>query len=120
MKVLDRFPRILPVTGREDELQQRLQEDRHGLPEPTHVLVREGRIVGGLSIGRVPVVFVWVHSKEGTPFDSALAMAFAENVFAPGTLVCVPCSEGSPFFPVLKKSGDFTDAGSYHMFLKRV
>ena len=88
--------------------------DRHQLIAPTHVVVKDGRVIGYGSLGRVRLFFAWMDTKHATPRDSFAAWRLAEAEMADGAaaqhrptenLICMPCEAGSPFAPYLKHKG---------------
>lgn len=95
------------------------KEDAHSVLKPTHVLLKEDKIVGYLSIGAVPVVFSWFSTKDIKPRDSVNALAFIEdslqNVGA--NCVCIPCWEHSPFYEYMKEFG-YQETITTTMFVK--
>ena len=103
-----KYPSLKLVSNENIEaLAKKLQEDNHPLLFPSHVVEKDGNIVGALSIGSTPVSFFWMHSKESSPLDSLIAIQVAENIArVQGQRVgLVACSETSPFYQQMEKLG---------------
>lgn len=103
-----KFPELHLVTQQNIEaLAKKLQEDNHPLLFPSHLVSKDGNIIGAVSIGSTPVSFFWMHSKESSPLDSLIAIQVAENIArVNGQRVgLVACSETSPFYQQMDKLG---------------
>lgn len=89
------------------ELNIAASEDKHGVAAPTHVVLKEGKIVGYLSINAVPTVLMWMHTKNIKVRDSLDVATFFENfISAQGFLGClVPMQNSSPIEPYMEKVG---------------
>lgn len=100
------------------------QSDEHNPICPTHLaqVLVEGRpqVVGYASIGIVPMVFCWVHSKRVRARDSFTLLRQVEEaarVRAPAGIICTPCGFGSPFYKYMPKLG-YNHCGDGGIFLK--
>lgn len=83
-------------------------QDNHRPICPTHLLEREGEILGYASIGCVPMVFCWVDSRKVRARQSFALLAQAEQLaaaYAPVNVICVPCTAESPFAPFMGRLG---------------
>lgn len=89
------------------ELVRLAAEDDHGVLCPTHLVVKDGAIVGYLSLDATPIVNVWLHSKKVRAVDSvALLRRLDEEMQARGKPEYVmPCCEISPFYPHMDRLG---------------
>lgn len=106
--VLKKVVRIRRVTEADMEgLKQAAAEDAHTVLKPTHVLEKDGKFVGYLSIGAVPVVFTWMDSKNIQARESVNTLAYVEDMLkAVGAdCVCIPCWEHSPFYKYMESFG---------------
>ena len=63
-----------------EELLKLAAEDAHGVMYPTHVIRKEGKIVGYISICTTPLVNVWLDSKQVVARDSVQLLNTLENV----------------------------------------
>lgn len=81
--------------------------DGHVAVAPTHLVERDGLIVGYCSIGAIPVVNAWLHSKIVHPRESMYLLNTAETVaHAMGARrILLPCSPQSPFHPHMARLG---------------
>lgn len=122
MSLLHRFPRIRRVKD-DEEVERLIAEaaaDKHATIMASHVVEKDGQVIGHLSIGEVPMVLVWMHQQRARARDSAAVLNFIENNFNPGTVICVPCPLGSPFHPRLVEEGSYKDFGPSTLFFKRI
>lgn len=94
---------IRPLKTMEDfeNLKACAEADGHGVIAPTHLVTKDNMLVGGLEI--MPAVFVWMNTKLTKVRDSLELMRFYEAHLAcqGNRTIVLPCSETSPYFPVL-------------------
>ena len=95
---------------REDE-REKLAElaaaDDHIVLFATHVVEKNGEIVGYLSIGAVPIVNLWMDSKRVKSNDSIAVIGQLDAIMDDsGTpTYFMPCDEKSPYQPYMERSG---------------
>lgn len=103
------MPRLIPVKNAEDldRVRSAAAADEHVAIAPTHIVERDGLIVGYCSIGAIPVVNAWLHSKIVHPRESVYLLNTAEAVaHAMGAQrILMPCSPNSPFHPHMERLG---------------
>lgn len=88
------------------ELHKNAAEDNHaGVYLPTHVSVKDGRIVGYLSVGVVPMILTWQDTKRVTPLDSIRLLSKVEGITDQYKHICFPCDPESPYNRLLPKAG---------------
>lgn len=101
------------------------EADGHEMVAPSHVMLKDGQIVGAMSIGMVPLVLPWFDTKKCTARDSLYFINQGENLLAelmPANgqdLICVPFAEGSPFAAHIEGL-EFVNAGKFHLTFKKV
>lgn len=120
---LSKFISIRPFTGIDEvPVSQAAEQNAHSVLAPSHVVLKEGKIVGALEIATSIPVLVWAHTEKMGIRDSLDVMRFYENlVFGTGNKrIILPCKKNSPFLPYLKnpKSG-YVDCGEFNFFLKK-
>ena len=95
-----------------DTLVENAKADDHLVLFPSHVVCKNGKIVGYGSINKTPIVNVWLSSKEIGPRDSMQLLSIAESIASSNGLdqIIMPCAEKSPFFPLMERMG-FTRLG---------
>ncbi len=100
-----RIRRVEP--GELPELRERAAQDDHVALWPTHVVEKDGEIVGYLSIGAIPIVNVWMDSRQLGPRDSLSVLGQLDAVmdYAGQPTYFMPCDAASPFHPVMEKLG---------------
>jgi len=101
-----------------DELVRNAANDNHaGVYCPSFVLVKEGRIVGYLSMA-VPTVLSWQDSKLMNPLDSVQEIKFIEGALANSPFICIPCDTESPYNRFLPKAGYIEYTKPVKLYLK--
>lgn len=98
--------KLIPLTAElSEKLDAAAAEDRHGVILPTHVVMRDGEVIGYGSLGRASLFFAWMSSKRATPRESFRAWELAEEELrrAGHDVICLPCEESSPFAPFMQK-----------------
>jgi hypothetical protein len=100
---------IRPYEEKDREiLKQEAEKDKHsGVYCPTHVTIKEGQIVGYVSIGVVPMILTWQHSEKVGPLDSMRILGHIEGAVAQAGFKshCFPCDTESPYNRLLSKAG---------------
>lgn len=126
-------PRIVPWhEGFRPKVEERARMDGHEVIEPTHLVTKDGEPLGVLSVGRIPLVLVWMDTKRAQVRDSLAMINFVENVVAPGNncptcghlagmrarSFCIPCTKSSPYIQYLndKRAGYFNVGPSDLLF----
>lgn len=110
---------------RDEQDQQRLKAvaatDGHQVVAASHVVEREGEIVGYASLGRIHLLNVWVHSRAVRARESLALLNLAENLAAEmgQELICVPCAKSSPFYEYMERFG-YRNLGQAGFNLKQV
>jgi len=81
--------------------------DKHGVAAPSHVMEKDGEIVGYLSINMVPTVLLWMDSKVVRVHDTIDIVNFYENFISAmgwkGFFLPVPTD--SPLKPYVESAG---------------
>jgi hypothetical protein len=111
-------PQIRPV--REIDMQPLLDaamSDNHAVIKATHVIKKNGEFIGYISMGTLPTVLFWMHTKKANSRDSIAAITFYENVLAPAGGVIVPVMETSPYYHFMERTG-YKSMGKGDLFIK--
>ena len=108
------------VEADHDELLKNAKEDGHAVYFPTDVLVKEGRIVGYLSINQLPIVMSWQDSQRCKATDSVRELGFIEGQLRAWKTFLIPCDPDSPYFKsgFLQRAGYTLYGKPVHLFLK--
>ena len=103
-----------------DELVSAARQDNHSFDFPTHVLTKEGRIVGGVSFLGTPLVDVWFSTLDMVPKDTCKALSSIDLLAAQFNVpsVVVPVAEGSPLEKVLTLKRGFHPVGRFTHYQK--
>jgi len=97
--------------------------DNHKVILPTHVVIKNGEIVGYISHGAVPTVHMWMDSKKMKARDSVVVLNAAELIARERKhkLMCVPCSEVSPYKDVMGADGfGYVNIGLSNIFVRQL
>lgn len=115
--------KIRPIRGKDEleELRRAACVDGHGLLFPSHGLWRGTVPVGALSVATVPMVSIWLDTKQAHVRESLAAMTFYEGMTATqgAPVVIVPCRPNSPLFPFMEKVG-YENHGLFTLFAKEL
>jgi hypothetical protein len=99
------------------------QEDNHGLFLPTHVLRKDGKMVGYFSVGHPGgvIVFAWLSTADVPARESFHLVNAVEDMVARtgAKYVCFPVPRQSPFHPLMESMG-YKDGGEYTFWIKEV
>ena len=102
-----------------ENTQHAAQLNGHLCPCPTHKVVKEGQIVGALSMGVVPVVLVWQHTELVTARDSINLLSVTESIMANNFKTwLMPCAKDSPYYGLMPKFG-YEKGGDFTLFFKQ-
>jgi hypothetical protein len=116
------MPRIRPIRQEDFETLQKVCEaDNHTVVFPTHVVEKDGKIVGYVSYLSVPLVLSWCHSKDVKVRDMLTIGNIVENLLLNANInrVGLLIQETSPVFPYYPKAG-YTSFGQNHLFIKNL
>jgi len=100
------------------ELNENAKADGHAVYFPSSVIVKDGRIVGYLSINQLPLILSWQDSKLMGPTDSLKEIGFIEGALINYKTFCIPCDPESPYMRFLPKAGYALYGKPVHLFLK--
>lgn len=103
------------------ELQELAKADNHSVILPTHVLRKDGKMVGYMSVGPVqmPCVLAWFSTKEMQARESFHLVNGIECqvAHAGGSAIMWPIPKNSPFYPLMESMG-YKNSGDYTLFIK--
>ena len=97
-------------------------ENGHGVLQPTHVILKDGTVVGAFSVS-LPALSWWLHTGC-SPRDSLAAFQGMDTILAErGVPMCLtPCERGSPYHDLMPRPEFGFDPcpGDWSLFIKRV
>lgn len=101
-------------------LNESAKADGHVALAPTHVIWKEGQIVGCVSVASIPLIIPWMHTKLVGPRDSVNVLNATENLlYAAGHQVwAMPCMANSPYFKFMESFG-YLNTGLTTLFFKK-
>lgn len=118
------LPVVRPCTPADmDALRAAAATDGHQVTLPTHLIERDGHIIGYFSIQPTVMLNAWVHSDKVRARESFHLLNLAENLAVNLTglrLVSLPCALESPFAPVINHLGYQTLFHDVSLNLKQI
>jgi hypothetical protein len=103
------WPTLSLLRSQEDlrKLVDAAAADRHTVLAPTHIVRQGPDIVGYAGLGSVTVLNTWLDTQRVSPRESSYLLAVAENAAALAGVkrLLLPCSEQSPFHPLIERMG---------------
>lgn len=83
------------------------REDGDGVMFPSHVVVKNGEVVGAVSLGVIPFVALWHHSQKCGPKDSLILKSVYDAVMEQkGTpQYFIACNSKSPYLGHMEQLG---------------
>jgi hypothetical protein len=119
----DRLPTLRRLRTEEElrALQAAAATDAHAPFAPSHLVHKNGEIVGYGSLGVVPLLTVWLHSAKVRPIETIGLMKSMEAVFNDRGAPCVVAAVDpkSPFAQAMPKLG-WQAVGTFTLYLKTV
>ena len=103
---------IIPVRDEDEKaLIEAAVEDNHVALQGTHIVKKGGEIVGYISLGVMPALHFWMHTKKTSVFDSRRMMLFCEEELRRmgARWYWLPVTSTTPFAPYIERFG-FTRA----------
>lgn len=93
--------------------------DNHIVVAPTHLVLKDNQIAGYVSLGAIPMVLVWMDTKQAKVRDSICLLNFIENMAVNGGAkhLSLPCVTSSPFRPFMERVG-FVSCGQHDLLIK--
>jgi hypothetical protein len=103
-----------------DELHDAAAADDHEASFPTHVVLKDGKIVGCASVFGTPFVDIWLHTKEVRPKDTLSVLRDLEEKVRSQNIgaVVVPVPPHSPLLHLLTPERGYRRVGEFIHFEK--
>lgn len=118
--ILDKIARIRPATPEDvGQIEKAAKEDGCGLLYPTHVVQKNKKVAGFISLGVVPMVGLWLDSKEIKARDTVNVCSFIDDAMAHRNVLtyAIPLHYGSKFTQHLSELGCIP-VGQHSLFFK--
>lgn len=116
------FARLRPIAAADiTPLTKAAEEDGHQVFAATHVVEKDGQLIGYFSIGAIPTVLVWMDSKKSSAADSLIMNNSIDNFLRLQGVreMVVLCTDTSPFYAKMGKLG-FAKVTNTSVFTKRL
>ena len=97
------------------------QKDSDNMLYPTHIITKDGKIVGGWSLGSMPLVMVWNDTKSFTARDSLTQINTIDAIMNDrgNKHYMIACNSDSPYFSKMEKLG-YGKGWPTNLFLKNI
>ena len=95
----------LTTTAQDEERKLAMQMDNHFIKPATHIVIKNGEIVGSLLIG--PIVDWWMYSTKTNRKDSVMVFVAMETLLANMGIrqYLIHCPKDSPYSKRMESSG---------------
>ena len=116
------MPVLRPIRQEDVEpLKAVCEADKHTVVFPTHIIEKNGRMVGYVSYLSIPLVLSWCHTKDVKVRDMLTIGNIVENLLLNSGInrVGLLVEETSPVFPYFAKAG-YVAFGQNHLFIKNL
>ena len=100
---------------------QAAKDDNDNMQMPSHVVLKDGEIVGGWQIAQMPLVLAWHHTQKVNAKDSMLINSTVESMMSTMGINqwFMACNSHSPFMSHMEKFG-FNPIWSTNIFHKEI
>lgn len=120
--MLNGYINVKPVFTADDHhaLIAAARDDNHDLLCPTHTILKDGQIIGSMSVIAIPLVTIWAHSQKTAPRNVVEIVNVARNIGRAknnGNPVVTICAPISPIYPYMERMG-FSKYGDTTIFLE--
>ena len=86
---------------------QKAKEDGDNMQLPSHVVLKNGEVVGGWNIGQVPLLMCWHHREKVSAKDSLIINSTVESMMSHVGINqwWMACNSHSPYMKYFEKFG---------------
>ena len=86
---------------------QAAKDDNDNMQMPSHVVLKDGEIVGGWQIAQMPLVLAWHHTQKVNAKDSMIINSTVESMMSTMGINqwFMACNSHSPFMSHMEKFG---------------
>lgn len=106
---MNAFPRVrlIQTLEQETEALQAARANNDSIIHPTHVVERDGEIIGASSIARVPILLIWNHTERVSARDSMHLKRVYDSIMETKGFpkYFIACNERSPYNSYMKRFG---------------
>ena len=121
--MIDDHVRLLPIINKEmlDIVNQAAKEDQEGLLNPTHAVVKNGEIVGAVSIN-VNCGSWWMNKTKTRKYDTLATLQCLDTLMLDRGInkYYMPCLDTSPYYPLMERGGFRKLIGNWGFFCKEM
>ena len=119
--LIEKLPSVRKIASAAEleALRAYAREDNHEIFRPTHLILKNGEIVGCFGIGLM--LQYWLHSKKCSARDSLHVQGQIESILKEHGICeyCMPCSPESPYLKHMESFG-FKYMGDAKIFRRRL
>jgi len=119
--MLDNHVRVVPILTKEDleEVYAAAAKDEDGILNPTHMVLKNGQVVGAISL-QVFCAGWWMDKKKTKGRESLTVFQILDSLMMDSKIFkyLLPCRDDSPYFKFMEKAGFKKLLGNWSLFLK--
>ena len=89
------------------EVKEKALQDKHSMPFPTHAIIKEDKVIGGVCLGGIPLVTVWSDTQKVKSRDSLVISKIINSILNNNGInnYFIACDSHSPYFGHMEKLG---------------
>ena len=86
---------------------RKAEEDGDNMQFPSHVVMKDGEVVGGWNMGQIPLLMCWHHSEKVSAKDSLIINSTVESMMSHNGINqwWMACNSQSPYMGFFEKFG---------------
>jgi hypothetical protein len=106
---MNSFPtvKLIQTLEQESNVLQAARANNDSIIHPTHVVERNGEIIGASSFGRIPILLLWNHTEKVSARDSMHLKRVYDSIMETKGFprYFIACNENSPYNSHMKRFG---------------
>lgn len=122
-KLIKNQIRLEPIVGDEmwEAVHKAAQENDEGVMDPTHAVIRDGEIIGAISIN-VSCASWWMHTQKTGYRDSYTVLQILDSLMLDRQIFryVLPCEESSPYHGIMERNGFKKILGNWTLFVRNL
>ena len=122
-KLIKNQIRLEPIVGDEmwEAVHKAAQENDEGVMDPTHAVIRDGEIIGAISIN-VSCASWWMHTEKSGRRDSLSVLQCLDTLMLDRNIFkyLMPCKDTSPYYKIMEKVGFRKLLGNWGIFCREL
>lgn len=115
--------RLIPLLTDEmkDAVHKAAKENNDGVLDPTHAVIKNGQIIGAISV-QVQCASWWMDSEKSGKRDTLSVLQCLDTLMLDRQIFTylMPCKETSPYYKIMDRGGFEKLSGNWGLFLKKL